>query len=289
MTSALFTPFPLRGLTLANRIVVSPMCQYSADDGSANAWHMQHLGSLVHSGASLVVIEATGVLREGRITHGCLGLYSDENEVALGRVIAGCRQFSRTPIGIQLAHAGRKASAARPWEGGGALGPDRQPWTTVAPSALPFASGWHTPVELTEAGLDGIVDAFVTATRRAQRLGLDEVELHCAHGYLLHEFLSPIANRRTDAYGGSRENRMRLPLRVAAAVRAAWPADKPMGVRISSSDWVEGGLTIDDSVVFSRALKEQGCDFVCASSGGIAGGISVPATPGYQVAASPSA
>jgi 2,4-dienoyl-CoA reductase-like NADH-dependent reductase (Old Yellow Enzyme family) len=283
MASALFTPIHLRGLTLANRIVVSPMCQYSADDGSATQWHMQHLGSLVHGGVGLVVIEATGVDREGRITHGCLGLYSDENEAALARVVEGCRRFSPTPIGIQLAHAGRKASSARPWEGGGALTPDRQPWTTVAPSAVAFAPGWHTPQALTPAALDRIVQSFVAATRRAQRLGLDLVELHCAHGYLMHEFLSPIANRRDDEYGGSIANRMRLPLKVFAAMRAAWPAQKPMGVRLSSTDWVEGGWTIEDAVIFARALKECGCDFVCASGGGIAGGVRVPTEPGYMV------
>jgi len=283
MTSTLFTPFAMRGLTLANRIVVSPMCQYSADDGSATDWHIEHLGMLSHSGAALVVIEATGVERAGRITHGCLGLYSDANEAALARVVGAVRRYSDTPIGIQIGHAGRKASAARPWEGGGALRPDQHPWQTVAPSALPFDQGWRMPKALSEAEIDRIVDSFATAARRAARIGLDEIELHCAHGYLLHEFLSPIANRRDDSYGGSRENRMRLPLRVAEAVRAVWPADKPMGARLSSTDWREDGWTIEDSVAFARALKERGCDFVCASSGGIAGRIAVPQGPGYMV------
>ncbi|HUZ72750.1 MAG TPA: NADH:flavin oxidoreductase/NADH oxidase [Stellaceae bacterium] len=283
MSSQLFTPISLRGLTLANRIVVSPMCQYSADDGSATDWHMQHLGMLSHSGAGLLVIEATGIEREGRITPGCLGLYSDANEAALARVLAACRRYSRMPIGIQLAHAGRKASAAPPWEGAGPLPPERHAWTTVAPSPLPFDAGWPTPKPLAEAEIDRIVESFQTAARRAARLGLDEVELHCAHGYLMHEFLSPIANRREDRYGGSLENRMRFPLRVAEAVRAVWPADKPMGARLSATDWRDDGWTIEDSVVFARALKERGCDFVCASSGGIAGRIAAPQAPGYMV------
>ncbi|HXQ53167.1 MAG TPA: NADH:flavin oxidoreductase/NADH oxidase [Stellaceae bacterium] len=283
MTSALFSPIALRGLTLANRIVVSPMCQYSAADGSATDWHMQHLGLLSHSGAGLVVIEATAVEREGRITLGCLGLYSDANEQALSRVINSYRRYSKTPIGIQLAHAGRKGSSAKPWEGGGALKSEQGAWQTVAPSALPFDEGWHTPAALGHDEIERIIASFALAARRADRIGLDEVELHCAHGYLMAEFLSPIANKRTDAYGGSLENRMRLALRVAEAVRAAWPAAKPMGARINAVDWVEGGFTLDDAVVLSRALKERGCDFVCASSGGIAGRIKVPFGPGYLV------
>jgi 2,4-dienoyl-CoA reductase-like NADH-dependent reductase (Old Yellow Enzyme family) len=281
MTSALFTPIRLRGLTLENRIVVSPMCQYSADDGSATDWHMQHLGLLSHVGAGLVVIEATGVEREGRITLGCLGLYSDANEQALGRVIESYRRYSKTPIGIQLAHAGRKGSASRPWEGGRPLKPDEGAWATVAPSALPFDEGWHTPHALSRGEIDRIVQSFATAARRAHRIGLDEVELHCAHGYLMAEFLSPLANRREDEYGGSLENRMRFALRVAEAVRAQWPAEKPMGARINATDWVEGGFTLDEAVVLSRELKARGCDFVCVSSGGIAGKIKVPAGPGY--------
>src|SRR5271155_6146162 len=201
MTSALFSPIALRGLTLANRIVVSPMCQYSADDGSATDWHVQHLGLLSHVGAGLVVIEATGVERDGRITPGCLGMYSDANEAALAGVVQSYRRWSKTPIGIQLAHAGRKASAARPWEGARALRPDQGAWQTVAPSAIPFDEGWHTPKALTHGEIERIVGSFALAARRAARIGLDEVELHCAHGYLMASFLSPIANRREDAYG----------------------------------------------------------------------------------------
>ena len=283
MPSSLFTPFALRGLTLANRVVVSPMCQYSADDGSATDWHMQHLGMLTHSGAALVVIEATGVERDGRITPGCLGLYSDANEAALKRVIEGCRKFSKTPIGIQLAHAGRKASAAVPWKGGGPLKPEDGAWQAVAPSAIPFSDGWHTPRALSLDEIDRIVQSFATAARRALRIGLDEVELHIAHGYLMHSFLSPISNRREDAYGGSLKNRMRMPLRVAEAVRKAWPLDKPMGARITGTDWLDAGFSLDDAVVFARALKARGCDFVCVSSGGIMGKMTVPAAPGYLV------
>ena len=283
MTSMLFTPIALRGLSLANRIVIAPMCQYSAEDGSPTDWHVQHLGMLTHSGAGLVVIEKTNVERDGRITHGCTGLYSDANEAAFARVVAACRRWSKTPIGIQLGHAGRKASSAPPWEGGGALKPDQRPWQTVAPSAIPFDQGWHTPKALTEAEIDRLVESFANAARRAARVGLDEVELHCAHGYLMHEFLSPISNKREDRYGGSLENRMRFPLRVAEAVRAVWPVDKPLGARLSATDWRDDGWTIEDSVVFARALKERGCDFICASSGGIVGRLAIPLGPGYQV------
>lgn len=283
MSTQLFTPITLRGVTFPNRTVVAPMCQYSADDGAASDWHMQHLGSLALSGAGLLVIEATAVERIGRITHGCLGIYSDNAEYALGRVIAACRRWGNTPIGIQLAHAGRKASAQRPWEGGGPLSAEQDPWVTVAPSAIPMAENWHTPREATAADLARVRDAFVAATVRAARLGIDVVEAHCAHGYLMHEFLSPISNHRTDAYGGSRERRMRFPLEVIEAVRAAWPGGKPLGARITGSDWMEGGLTVEDAVVFARELKTLGVDYVCVSSGGISFKAAVPIGPGYQV------
>jgi 2,4-dienoyl-CoA reductase-like NADH-dependent reductase (Old Yellow Enzyme family) len=283
MSSSLFTPIALRDLTLANRIVVSPMCQYSADDGSANDWHMQHLGSLSVSGAGLLMIEATAVEQAGRITHGCLGLYSDANEAALGRVVAACRRFGNTALGIQLAHAGRKGSAQRPWEGIHALSKPAGAWITVAPSPIALAEQWPTPHPLAAADLDRIEAAFVAATRRAARLGLDLVEAHCAHGYLLHEFLSPIANQRGDAYGGSLENRMRFPLRVMAAMRAAWPAAKPLGARITGTDWLPGGFSVEDAVVFAGALKAIGCDYVCVSSGGIVPKAPIPVGPGYQL------
>ncbi len=283
--SKLFSPLPLRGLTLENRIVVAPMCQYTADDGSATNWHMQHIGMLSHSGAALVVFEATGVEREGRITPGCLGLYSDENERALKRVVDAVRRYSKVPLGIQLAHAGRKASVASPWQGGKPLRPEQGAWQTMGPSALPFDDGWHTPKALSRGEIDRIVEAFARAAERARRIGLDEIELHCAHGYLMAEFLSPLANKREDEYGGSLANRMRLPLRVAEAVRAVWPADKPMGARINATDWTDGGFTVDDAVVLSRELKARGCDFICVSSGGVSGKAKVPVAPGYQLPA----
>jgi 2,4-dienoyl-CoA reductase-like NADH-dependent reductase (Old Yellow Enzyme family) len=283
MSSQLFTPIALRGLTLPNRVVVAPMCQYSADDGSATDWHTVHLGSLAISGAGLLMIEATAVERPGRITHGCLGLYSDSNELALAHVLATCRRIGNTPIGIQLAHAGRKASAQRPWEDGGSLKPEQDSWPTMAPSAIPLDTGWQTPREATVADLARIKAAFVEGTRRAQRLGLDLVEAHCAHGYLLHTFLSPLSNRRTDRYGGNTGNRMRFPLEVIEAMRAVWPAEKPLGVRISATDWLDDGFKIEDAVVFAREAKALGVDYICASSGGVSLKAQVPLGPGYQV------
>jgi 2,4-dienoyl-CoA reductase-like NADH-dependent reductase (Old Yellow Enzyme family) len=283
MSSPLFSPLALRGLTLANRIVVSPMCQYSAEEGSATDWHLQHLGSLALSGAGLLMIEATAVAAAGRITPADLGLYCDANEAALARVIAACRRYGNVPLGIQLAHAGRKASAHRPWEGGRPLAPSEGAWTTMAPSAVPFDDAWPVPHALSPAEIDAVVESFAAATRRAARLGLDLVEAHCAHGYLLHEFLSPLANRRTDDYGGSLENRMRFPLRVIAAMREAWPREKPLGARITGTDWLDGGFAIEDAVTFARALKSLGCDYVCVSSGGIVPKAPIPIGPGYQV------
>ena len=269
MTSALFSPIRLADLELANRIVVSPMCQYSADDGVATDWHVNHLGMLANSGAALVIAEATGVERRGRITHGCLGLYSDDCEAALARVVAHCRRYGTAKIGIQLAHAGRKASAHRPWEGSQSLEPDADPWETIAPSAIPFGPDWHVPREMTAADIERVRDAFVAAAKRAVRIGFDAIELHAAHGYLLHSFVSPISNKRNDAYGGPLAARMRFPLEVAAAVRAVVPKGTPLGARMTGSDWVEGGLTPDDAVTFAKALKAAGLDFVCISSGGV--------------------
>ena len=229
--SALFSPLALGPVSLPNRIVVAPMCQYSADDGSATDWHLQHWMTLAMSGAALVVVEATGVERRGRITHGCLGLYSDANERSIARALAAARAVALpgTRFGIQLAHAGRKASAQRPWEGGRALAPDQDPWPTVGPSALPFDSGWHTPEALDEAGLERVKAAFVAAAGRAVRLGFDAIELHMAHGYLLHSFLSPLSNRRDDRWGGDAERRRAFPLAVARAVRDAVPAGIALG------------------------------------------------------------
>ncbi|MEA3070958.1 MAG: hypothetical protein QOD29_2404 [Alphaproteobacteria bacterium] len=269
MTSALFSPIRLAGLDLANRIVVSPMCQYSADDGVATDWHFTHLGTLANSGAALVVVEATGTERRGRITHGCLGLYSDDCEAALTQVLAHCRRYGNAKIGIQLAHAGRKASAQRPWEGGHPLNAGDDAWETIAPSAIPFGPGWHIPRAMVAADMERVRDGFVQAAQRAVRAGVDAVELHGAHGYLLHSFLSPISNKRNDEYGGSFEGRMRFPLEVARGVRAAIPQGMPLGARITGHDWIEGGLTAADAAVFASALKSVGVDFVCVSSGGV--------------------
>jgi 2,4-dienoyl-CoA reductase-like NADH-dependent reductase (Old Yellow Enzyme family) len=285
MTSKLFTPIQLGGLTLPNRIVVAPMCQYSAADGCMSDWHFGHLSSLAISGAGLVVIEATAVTRDGRISHGCTGLYSDHNEAAMKRVVDHCRRLTKNPIGVQLAHAGRKASTQVPWEGRSALGPLEDPWPTVAPSALPYDNrpGWHTPRELSVAGIRAIVDAFAASTQRALRLGLDSVELHAAHGYLMHQFFSPVSNHRKDAYGGSLENRLRAPLEAARAVRESWPRDRCLGARISGHDWVDDGAPIEDTIALAKALKEIGYDYVCVTSGALLGQTRYTIGPNYQV------
>ena len=279
----LFSPIALGALELPNRLVVAPMCQYSATDGSATDWHLQHWSQLGYSGAGLVVVEATAVERRGRITHGCLGLYSDENEASVARGLAAARRFAgATKFGIQLAHAGRKASTLAPWQGGKPLGASEDPWQTISASPIPFGPDWHVPRELREAELEELTAHFVAAAKRAIRIGFDMIELHCAHGYLMHEFLSPISNHRTDAFGGSLENRMRFPLSVIRAVRAAMPASMPLGMRISSTDWIEGGWDVEQSIQFVRAAQELGVEFVCASSGGTAV-VKVPVEPGYQV------
>ncbi len=284
MSSVLFSPVDLAGLKLANRLVVSPMCQYSADDGCANDWHLMHLGMLANSGAAMVVVEATHVERHGRITHGCLGLYSDDNEAALARVINSARRAGTAKFGIQIAHAGRKASSQKPWDGGLGLTEGQDPWQTIAASPLPWGeTKWHTPREATEADLTRVRDAFVNSVKRALRIGFDEIELHMAHGYLLHGFMSPLSNKRTDQYGGSLENRLRFPLSVAKAVRAAVPKGVPLGARITGSDWREGGLTPDDAVAIAKALKAEGLDFLCVSSGGAQYEIRTPQEQGYNV------
>jgi len=281
--STLFSPFKLRGMTLRNRIVVSPMCQYSAEDGSATAWHMIHLGQLALSGAGMLCIEATGVSPEGRITPGCLGLWSDANEAALKPVLTAIRQYSQIPVTMQIAHAGRKASSQLPWDGGQLIPVSEGGWETVAPSAVAYKEGEAAPRALDAAGLQQVRDAFVATAKRAARLGIDGIEVHAAHGYLLHEFLSPIANHRTDSYGGSLENRMRFPLEVFDAVRAAFPADKPVGVRVSASDWVDGGWDIEQTIAFALALKTRGVDWIDASSGGMSPAQKIVLGPGYQL------
>ncbi len=283
MTSALFQPIDFRDLRLPNRIMVSPMCQYSAVDGNASDWHLIHLGQLALGGAGLLCIEATAVEAIGRITPACLGLYSDANEAALRRVLGAVRAHVDTPLAIQLAHAGRKASSHTPWDGGKLIAPWDGGWTPVAPSAVAFAADETPPREMSAADLERVREAFVRAAQRAARLGIDAIELHAAHGYLLHEFLSPLSNRRGDSYGGSLENRMRFPLEVFAAVRKVWPDAKPLGVRISASDWIDGGWDLAQSLEFARRLKAQGCDWIDASSGGLAPGQKIVLGPGYQV------
>src|SRR3982750_226271 len=278
MTAKLFTPIQLGGVTLPNRIVVSPMCQYVADDGCMNDWHFVHLGHLAYSGVGLLMVEATHVTREGRITHGCAGLYDEHNEAAMKRVIDAARRLRKNPIGIQLAHAGRKASSQVPWEGREWLRADQSPWITVAPSALPYGQGWHVPHELSIEEIRAQVEAFVAATVRSKRIGFDVVELHSAHGYLLHQFLSPLSNQRKDGYG---TNRMKFPLEVAAAVRESWPRDRGLGARISANDWAEGGAGPDDAIAYSRELKRIGFDYVCVSTGALVGNQKLPpSTPG---------
>jgi 2,4-dienoyl-CoA reductase-like NADH-dependent reductase (Old Yellow Enzyme family) len=279
----LFSPVQLGRLELPNRIVIAPMCQYSAEAGCATDWHLIHLGQLAHSGAGLLILEATGVLPEGRITPFDLGLYDDATEAALARVLAGVRCYSDMPLGIQLAHAGRKASSRVPWDGGALLLPEDGGWPTVAPSAIPHGADEPAPLALDAAGMDRTVTAFADAAARAGRLGLDLVEVHAAHGYLLHQFLSPLSNARQDAYGGSLENRMRLPLEVFDAVRAAFPAERPVGIRISASDWVDGGWDVDQSIAFARALQARGCDFIHVSSGGLSTAQRIALEPGYQI------
>jgi len=281
----LFDPIALRGVTLGNRIVVSPMCQYSADEGRATDWHLIHWGQMLLSGAGMLTIEATAVTAEGRITAGCLGLYDDATESALAETLARARrQAPPMPVALQLAHAGRKGSSARPWEGGLLVPVAQGGWMPVAPSAVPHAQGEAAPAALDAAGLAATRDAFVTAARRAERCGIDAIELHMAHGYLLHEFLSPIANRRADAYGGSFDNRIRFPLEVFDAVRAGWSGERPLGVRVSATDWVDGGWTPEEAVELARRLKARGCDWIDVSSGGISPAQRIPAPgPGIHV------
>ena len=283
MTSTLFSPIELRGLRLPNRIVVSPMCQYMSVDGSAGDWHLMHLGQFSMGAAGLVITEATHVSAVGRISRRCLGLYSDENESTIKHVVDFCRRHGVAKLGIQLAHAGRKGSAHTPFEGGKALAPDEGAWTTVAPSALPYGPGWHVPQALTKEGMREVKQQFVHAAKRAVRIGFDLAELHAAHGYLLHEFLSPISNQRDDEYGGSLENRMRFPLEVFDAVRAVWPKERPLGARVSATDWIDGGWTPEETVVFAKAMKARGCDFFDVSSGALDPRQQIPMAPGYNV------
>lgn len=278
----LFSPLALRATTLKNRIVVSPMCQYSAHEGLPNDWHRVHYGTRAVGGAALVMVEATAVCAEGRITPWCTGLWSEAHVAAFRPITDFIRSQGAVP-GIQLAHAGRKASTNQPWNGSQYLPVGAGGWATVAPSALPFSPAHGIPHALTPQEIDGMVALFADAAARALSAGFEIAEIHCAHGYLLHEFLSPLANQRDDDYGGSLENRCRLPLRVASAVRELWPAQWPVFVRISATDWVEGGWDLAQSVQFARWLKETGIDLIDCSSGGIVPDVKIPARPEYQV------
>ena len=281
--SALFSAITLRGLTLPNRIMVAPMCQYSAVDGEANDWHFTHINSLALSGAAMFCIEATHVEAIGRITPGCLGLWDDATEAALKPILASVRKHAKTAVAMQLAHAGRKGSSYRPWEGGQQIPFSQGGWQTGGPSAVPHKEGEAAPLALDAAGLARIRDAFVDAAKRAERLGIDALEMHSAHGYLLHQFLSPISNKRTDQYGGSLQNRMRYPLEVFDAVRAAFPANKPVGIKVSATDWVDGGWDIAQTIELAKQLKKRGVDWIDASSGGVSPLQKIPLGPGYQV------
>jgi len=281
---ALFQPVTVGGLTLPNRIVIAPMCQYSAENGCMTDWHLIHLGHLALSGAGLLTIEASAVVPEGRITYADVGLWNDETEAAMARVIESIRRHSDMPIAIQLAHAGRKASTDLPWKGGKQIGPQHDDgWQTVAPSAAAFAEGEKPPLALSVEDLQRLCAAFADSARRAARLGIDAVQLHGAHGYLLHQFLSPLSNQRDDAYGGSLENRMRFPLEVYDAVRAAFPAERPVTMRVSGSDWVEGGWDAEQTVAFAQALEARGCAAIHVSSGGLDPRQAIPVGPSYQV------
>ena len=282
--TALFTPFRVGTLELTNRIVIAPMCQYSAVDGCMTDWHVIHLGHLALSGAGLLTIEATAILPEARITYADVGLWNDATEAAIGRTLESIRRWSDIPIAIQLAHAGRKASTEVPWKGGVQIPPDHpNGWQTFAPSAVPFEDGQRPPIALDRDGLTRVREAFAAAAQRAARLGIDAVQLHGAHGYLLHEFLSPLSNRRDDEYGGGLENRMRFPLEVFDAVRAAFPADRAVSMRVSGTDWADHGWDIDQTIPFAQELEARGCAAIHVSSGGLTPAQQIPVGPSYQV------
>jgi 2,4-dienoyl-CoA reductase-like NADH-dependent reductase (Old Yellow Enzyme family) len=283
-SAKLFTPFRVGARELSNRIVIAPMCQYSAVDGCMTDWHLIHLGHLALSGAALLTIEATAVVPEGRISYADVGLWSDETEQAMARVLESVRRWSDMPMAIQLAHAGRKASTEVPWKGGKQLPPDDEHgWQTEAPSAIPFLESSHAPAALTREDLKRLREAFASSARRAARLGLDAVQLHGAHGYLLHQFLSPLSNLRTDEYGGSLENRMRFPLEVFDATREAFDAGKPVTMRVSGTDWAEGGWDVEQTIAFAQTLEARGCAAVHVSSGGLTPAQKIPVGPSYQV------
>lgn len=280
----LFSPKAIGGLELANRIIVAPMCQYSAIDGHATDWHLIHIGQMAMSGAGLFIIEATAVMPDGRISYADLGLWDDDTASALQRVLDSVRRYSSMPIGIQLGHAGRKASTPLPWQGGKEIPPtDPRGWIPVAPSAIPFFENHTPPIALEIRDMDAIKEAFVAAAIRAVRIGIQLIEIHAAHGYLLHQFLSPLSNHRTDSYGGTLENRMRFPLEVLSAVRKAVPLDIPVGVRISATDWIKGGFDLPESTHVAKQMELAGADYIHVSSGGLSTQQQIPVGQGYQV------
>ena len=281
MAPLLFTPFDMRGLTLDNRIVLSPMCQYAAQDGNASDWHLVHLGQFACANVGLIIAEATGVEPRGRISPQCLGLYSDENQAALARVVRFCREYGRSKFGVQLAHAGRKSSTPASFLPRKPIPPEEGGWIPLAPSH--YHDHLHPdPEVMSTVDIAAVQQAFVQATRRAAAIGVDVVELHFAHGYLIHEFLSPLINKREDRYGGSLENRMRFGLEIFDQCRDVFPKERPIGVRISATDWVEGGWTLEESCVLAAKLKARGCDYICCSSGGATLDQKITAGPGYQ-------
>ncbi|KPM80569.1 NADH:flavin oxidoreductase/NADH oxidase [Cobetia sp. UCD-24C] len=282
--STLFSSLTLGPLTLDNRIIIAPMCQYSAEEGQMQAWHDQHLGNLAQSGAGLLIFEASAVTPEGRITHGDVGLYDEACQQAMQGVVERIRRYSPMPLAVQIGHAGRKASCQKPWEGGAAIAPGNDNgWQVLAPSAIPFSEGGPLPEAMSGEQIRRTIADFVAAAQRAVELGLDGIELHAAHGYLLHEFLSPLSNQRADDYGGSLENRMRLTLEVFDAVRAAIPEHVMLGIRISATDWVEGGWDLEQSIELAKALDRRGCHYLHVSSGGLSAQQQIPVEPNYQV------
>lgn len=283
MSAKLFTPLDIGPVSIERRILVAPMCQYSAVDGNANEWHRIHIGSLARSGAGLVTVEATAPEARGRITHNCLGLYSDENEAALADVLASVRAVSDTPLSIQIGHAGRKASTQRPWEGRGPLEADEAPWETLSPSGEPLGANGPETREMTKEDMAEVCAAHVAAAERALRLGFDALELHMGHGYLLSSFLSPLSNHRSDEYGGDLSARLTYPLEIVEAVRAIWPHDRALSAKFNGTDWADGGLVPQDAVTIAGALAEAGVDMVTVSGGGVVLGSTPPVAPGYQL------
>jgi 2,4-dienoyl-CoA reductase-like NADH-dependent reductase (Old Yellow Enzyme family) len=278
----LFEPLIIKSVTLKNRIAVSPMCQYSAEDGFMNDWHIVHLGSRAIGGAGLIIAEATAVSPEGRITYGDNGIWKDEHVTTLHRITQFIHEQGAV-AGIQLAHAGRKASCDVPWKGGNPISMSAGGWQTLAPSAIPFKEGSDIPLELSAEGIQKVIHDFKHAAQRALAAGFKLIEIHAAHGYLINEFLSPLSNKRTDEYGGSFENRIRLLVNVIHSIKTVWPDNLPFFVRISASDWTEGGWTIEDSVKLAKLLKELGVDLIDCSSGGVVSHVKIPLQAGYQV------